>query len=116
MRCRTNYPVPVEDILRSVGDWFVPALSIAEATDAIAALVTQGWLAFDEVRQTAQATAAGCSVVACLERPVGYADGWNVFAPIMASEIVPEMASAMGESGSGDGQRRPHQTDKGGKR
>jgi hypothetical protein len=24
VRCRTNHPVPVEDILRSIRDWFEP--------------------------------------------------------------------------------------------
>ncbi|KAJ8137266.1 hypothetical protein OY671_009521, partial [Metschnikowia pulcherrima] len=98
VRCRTNHPVPVEDISRSIRDWFEPALSIAEVTTAIAALTAARWLEFDESRQTSRATAAGWSVVARLERPVGYADGWNIFAP--PRDFDPDQVAMGGSAGA----------------
>lgn len=111
MRCRTNHAVPVEDILRSIRHWFEPALSIAEVTRAIATLTAARWLEFDESRQTARATAAGWAVVARLERPVGYADGWNIFAP--PRDFDPEQVATGGRADA-DRQRLPRGKNKGG--
>jgi hypothetical protein len=77
---------------------------------AIAALTAARWLEFDESRQTARATAAGWSVVARLERPVGYADGWNIFAP--PRDFDPDQV-AMGGSAGADRVLRPRDKDKG---
>jgi hypothetical protein len=109
VRCRTNQSVPVEDILRSIRHWFEPALSIAEVTSAIATLTAARWLEFDESRQTARATAAGWAVVARLERPVGYADGWNIFAP--PRDFDPDQVATGGSAGA-DRSPRPWGRDK----
>jgi hypothetical protein len=49
-------------------------------------------------------------VVARLERPVGYADGWNIFAP--PRDFDPDQV-AMGGSAGADRVLRPRDKDKG---
>lgn len=86
-RCRMPHWVPVEDIMRSAIDWFTPPLSIGEVVHAIGVLAGQGWIRFDEVRQSAMATATGWSLIERFERPLGLADVWGAFAGAIGADL-----------------------------